>query len=100
VSENNTFSRRRGDDFTLLVTIRSNAPADRARNISTILGSNVRGEARNITSFDLTDRTDLENKVKFIQHIIGCGSIFNFSIGAGGVLQIDLNYILLQTVIF
>jgi hypothetical protein len=64
VSENNTFRRRRGDDFTLHVTMRSNAPADRARNISTILGSNVKGEARNITSLGLTERTDLKNRVK------------------------------------
>jgi hypothetical protein len=84
VSENNTFSRSRGDDFTLLDTIRSNAPADRARNTSTILGSNVKGEARNITSFDLTDRTDLKNKAKFLQHNIGRRSIFNIQFGGGG----------------
>jgi hypothetical protein len=28
-----------------------------------MLGSNVKGEARNITSLDLTDRTDLKNKI-------------------------------------
>jgi hypothetical protein len=67
VSENNTFSRRDGDDFTVGVTTRSNAPADRARNISTILGSNVKGDARNITSLDLTDRIDLKDNIT--QHL-------------------------------
>jgi hypothetical protein len=63
VSENNTFNRRCGDDFKVCVTITSNAPVDRARKSSIILGSNVKGEARNITSLDLTDRTDLKHKI-------------------------------------
>jgi hypothetical protein len=44
------------------VTKRSTAPVERARNSSTMLGSNVKGEARKITSLDRTDRMDLKNE--------------------------------------
>jgi hypothetical protein len=81
VSENNTFSKRCGDDFTVHATIRSNAPVDRARNISTILGSNVKGEARNITSFDFTDRIDLKNKI--IEHV----SFYSILLAAAAYLR-------------
>jgi len=63
VSVNNTFNSRCGDNFTAWVTKRSTAPLERARNSSTMLGSNVKGEARKITSLDCTDRMDLKNKI-------------------------------------
>jgi len=79
VSVNNTFNSRCGDNFTAWVTKRSTAPLERARNSSTMLGSNVKGEARKTTSLDCTDRMDLKNKIikhtSCLQHTVCCRSI-------------------------